>query len=102
MVWGKAVEDTIGLNSFYESKKNEYLWNERVEASIYTCSSLAIAKQVRKAIYRKQRNQIENSDIIKKINLSRGNLKQSSSLFQLPPSETKYREFINKSVELVK
>ncbi len=62
------MEDTVGLNSFYESKKNEYLWNERVEASIYTCSSLAIAKQVRKAIYRKQRNQIENSDIIKKIN----------------------------------
>ena len=52
-VWGKAVEDTIGLNNFYESKKNEYLWNERVEASIYTCSNLAIAKQVRKAIYQK-------------------------------------------------
>ena len=68
LVWGKAVEDTIGLNNFYESKKNDYLWNERVEASIYTCSNLAIAKQVRKAIYRKQRNQIENSDIIKKIN----------------------------------
>ena len=83
LVWGKAVEDTIGLNNFYESKKNEYLWNERVEASIYTCSSLAIAKQVRKAIYRKQRNQIENSDIIKKINKDNSlNLKIESGKFE--------------------
>tara|TARA_A100001388_G_scaffold277560_1_gene269498 strand:- start:8795 stop:9823 length:1029 start_codon:yes stop_codon:yes gene_type:complete len=32
-------------------------------------------------------------NIIKNINSSRGNAKQSSSLFDLPPSENKYREF---------
>jgi len=83
LVWGKAVEDTVGLNNFYESRKNNYLWDERIEASIYTCSNIEIAKQVRKAIYRKQRNQIDDSDIIKKINKDNSlNLKIETGKFE--------------------
>jgi len=36
MVWSKAVEDTVGLEKFYEENKNNYMWGDRVEATIYT------------------------------------------------------------------
>jgi peptidyl-prolyl cis-trans isomerase SurA len=47
-VWSKAVKDTIGLQEFYQKNKNNYMWPERVEATIYTASDENIAKEVRK------------------------------------------------------
>lgn len=35
-VWNKAVEDTTGLNEYYERNKNNYMWNERVKAIVLT------------------------------------------------------------------
>ncbi|MBO7287083.1 MAG: peptidylprolyl isomerase [Bacteroidales bacterium] len=35
-VWNKAVEDTIGLNEYYERNKNNYMWNDRVRAIVVT------------------------------------------------------------------
>ena len=45
-VWSKAVKDTAGLKQFYESNKSNYMWTERVDAVVYSCSNAAIAKQV--------------------------------------------------------
>lgn len=50
MVWTKALKDTAGLKSFYESTKTSYLYPERCQASIYTCSTKDVAKKVRKMI----------------------------------------------------
>jgi len=36
MVWSKAVNDTIGLQEYYEKNKTKYMWDTRVDASIYT------------------------------------------------------------------
>ena len=47
-VWSKAVKDTTGLHEFYEKNKSNYMWGVRVEATIYTCSDVAVAKEVRK------------------------------------------------------
>ena len=47
-VWSKAVKDTAGLREFHEKNKMNYMWGERVDASIYTCASSDISKQVRK------------------------------------------------------
>ena len=33
-VWNKAVEDTTGLNEYYERNKDNYMWNERVKAIV--------------------------------------------------------------------
>lgn len=47
-VWSKAVKDTVGLQKFYDDNKANYMWPERVEAVIYTCSDANVAKEVRK------------------------------------------------------
>lgn len=47
-VWSKAVKDTVGLKEFYEANKNNYMWNDRLDATIYTCANASIASETRK------------------------------------------------------
>lgn len=47
-VWSKAVKDTAGLKDFYEKNKFNYMWADRLEATIYTCANADIASQTRK------------------------------------------------------
>lgn len=49
-VWTKAVKDTAGLRTFYEANKNNYLWPERAEASVYSCKDAATAKKLHKML----------------------------------------------------
>jgi len=64
MVWSKALKDTAGLKSFYGIHKNEYMWPERCEASIYTCSTKEVANEVRKMMKEKK----ADKDILADIN----------------------------------
>jgi peptidyl-prolyl cis-trans isomerase SurA len=50
MVWSKALKDTAGLKKFYEGAKNNYMWPERADASVYTCADAKTSKEVRKMI----------------------------------------------------
>ena len=47
MVWSKAVKDTVGLDEYYEQHKADFMYPVRYDADIFTCSSAAVAKQVR-------------------------------------------------------
>ncbi|PKP49177.1 MAG: peptidylprolyl isomerase [Bacteroidetes bacterium HGW-Bacteroidetes-11] len=38
-IWSKAVKDTTGLQEFYASNKTNYMWDQRVDATIYTINS---------------------------------------------------------------
>ena len=49
-VWQQAMRDTIGLENFYEQHRNDYLWDERVEAQIYTIQDSKSAKKIRKSL----------------------------------------------------
>ncbi len=64
-VWTKAVKDTTGLKSFYEMNKYKYMWQNRVDASIYTCANEKVAKTVKKLV----KKGISNDSIMKKINV---------------------------------
>ena len=50
MVWSKAVKDTAGLSAYYETNKQKFMWPERAQVVIYTCSNADIAKKVRKML----------------------------------------------------
>tara|TARA_B100000809_G_scaffold167875_1_gene165241 strand:+ start:1661 stop:3643 length:1983 start_codon:yes stop_codon:yes gene_type:complete len=68
-VWSKAVKDSAGLYAFYEENKSNYMWDKRVEATIYTCSDAAVAKSVTKLIKKKGKKAYTNDDILKMINI---------------------------------
>ncbi|MCX6252024.1 MAG: peptidylprolyl isomerase [Bacteroidetes bacterium] len=65
-VWSKAVKDTIGLKDFYDKNKNNYMWDERVEASVYMLKNPqpAKAQMVRNFI----KDGLADKDILKEIN----------------------------------
>lgn len=48
MVWSKAVKDTTGLAAFYEANKNNYMWDDRVEATVYTFKDSMAITQIEK------------------------------------------------------
>jgi peptidyl-prolyl cis-trans isomerase SurA len=36
-VWSKAINDTTGLEAFYEISKTKYMWKERINYQVYNC-----------------------------------------------------------------
>ena len=48
-VWSKAVSDTLGLTSFYESHKTDYMWGPRYEAMLISCTEDADLAGITKA-----------------------------------------------------
>ena len=67
-VWSKAVEDTIGLQAYYEANKADYYLENRVDATIYRCIDLATAKKVKREIYKKNRNATTDDKILEMAN----------------------------------
>jgi peptidyl-prolyl cis-trans isomerase SurA len=65
MVWSKAVKDTTGIEEFYQKNKNNYLWGERCDATIYTCSNAKVAADLKKQI---EKGKKPANDIITEIN----------------------------------
>lgn len=49
-VWQKAMRDSTGLESFYASNSSNYMWDERVDASIYQVSDEDQLKKIRKSV----------------------------------------------------
>ncbi|MGB0423221.1 MAG: peptidylprolyl isomerase [Flavobacteriales bacterium] len=49
-VWSKAVKDSTGLAAFYESNKNQFMWQDRAKSTIYTVKNEKLAKKVRSMI----------------------------------------------------
>lgn len=47
-VWSMAAKDTVGLEKYYNEHKTEYMWDERVDASVYTVTDPAVLKDVKK------------------------------------------------------
>ncbi|NBL64430.1 peptidylprolyl isomerase [Flavobacterium sp. NST-5] len=49
-IWEKAKTDSIGLQKFYESRKNQYQWNNRVEATVLSSTKADFMKNVQKML----------------------------------------------------
>lgn len=50
MVWSKSVEDTAGLNKFFQANRDKYMWGERAELQQFTCKDEKVAAKARKMI----------------------------------------------------
>lgn len=47
-VWNKAIENTEGLTRFYEQHAGQYVWNERINLSVYTFRNEDYLKKVKR------------------------------------------------------
>lgn len=63
-VWSKAVKDTTGSKEYYEKNKTHYMWEERADASVYTCNNEKVAAQVRSLMKKKK----SEKDILAEVN----------------------------------
>jgi len=63
-VWSKAVKDTVGLEAFYQKNKNNYRWDTRLDASIYTVKNPQAVQKVRNFL----KSGLSDKDIQKELN----------------------------------
>jgi peptidyl-prolyl cis-trans isomerase SurA len=45
-VWKKALKDTAGLEKYYNTHKNEHMWGQRVDATLYYCENDSLSNIV--------------------------------------------------------
>jgi peptidyl-prolyl cis-trans isomerase SurA len=65
MVWNKAMKDTIGLQQFYDSNKENYQWGNRVDAEIFECYSDEFANAAYELL---QNDTIQSAGVVSEIN----------------------------------
>jgi len=65
-IWSKAVKDSTGLEAFYEQNKNKYMWDTRLDATVYTfnTSDDALLASARKAM----KSGITDNELLELIN----------------------------------
>lgn len=63
-VWSKAVKDTVGLQHYYETNMNNYLWDQRLEVSLFTIKDPSVVKSLKKLI----KKGLQDQEILGKLN----------------------------------
>jgi peptidyl-prolyl cis-trans isomerase SurA len=63
-VWSKAVKDTVGLEAYYQKNKNNYKWDTRLDASIYTVKDTKAVQKVKNFI----KSGLSDTDLLKEMN----------------------------------
>jgi peptidyl-prolyl cis-trans isomerase SurA len=63
-VWGRAVRDTAGLESFHAANAGKFMWDTRYEADIYTCANATVSKKVRGLLGKNKRG----ADLVNAVN----------------------------------
>lgn len=68
-VWSKAVEDTLGLEAYYEANKDEYMYQERVNGPVYRAKTQEVADRVREMLEDGQSNDAIEKEVNKESQL---------------------------------
>ncbi len=89
-VWDKAVQDSTGLANFFAQNITKYQWQQRLDATIYTCASKEIAAQVRKEI---KKNGADLDKILANVN--------KSNPLNLTIKKAKFERGDNKTIDAI-
>lgn len=69
-VWEKAAKDTIGLNAYFERNLSKYIWESRVNATIYNASSSKTIDEITAMIVQNDSISLSLEVLLKKYNAS--------------------------------
>ncbi|MDG2059329.1 MAG: peptidylprolyl isomerase [Flavobacteriales bacterium] len=94
MVWTKAMEDTVGLQKYFETNRENYVWGDRVEANIYTCADYKVVSKLKRLLWKKSKNMVTIKDMQESIN--------KDSPMNLQINSSKYSKGDNKFADQVK
>lgn len=99
LVWSKAIKDTTGLEAFLEKNKEDYRWDRRVEATVYSAVNDKVASEVKKMIKKEK----SVTDITEEINQpSQLNLKYEQKKFLKGENEivdqVEWKEGVSKNI----
>lgn len=64
-VWSYAIKDTAGLRKYHESHKDEYMWDDRVDAEIFTSKSKKVIKKAYKLV---KKGELRSDSIVNYLN----------------------------------
>ncbi len=60
-VWNKALSDSTGLQKFYDKNKNDYKWEERLDATIFTFDKdVTITSKMRKLLKKGKEEKVKD------------------------------------------
>jgi peptidyl-prolyl cis-trans isomerase SurA len=99
-VWSYSVKDTAGLLKFYEANKQNFMWEDRVKARIFTSTDQKVIKKAYKLV---KKGDIQSDSIVNYLNAdSQLNCDLESGLFETESheilSKTIYKKGVNKPV----
>ena len=78
------MEDTIGLQYFFEANQEKYVWSDRVEANIFTCSDYKVVSKLKRLLWKKNKGMITMEELQESINQdSPLNIQVNSKKFSL-------------------
>lgn len=63
-VWNRSITDSIGLEEFYQNNKNNYMWQERADATIFTLYKDLDSKKALKIIKKAYKKNKTNAEIL--------------------------------------
>lgn len=96
-VWSKASNDSTGLMKFYQDKKENYRWGERVHYAIYTCADEKQLAKANKMVAARKLKGFKPEDIVNKLN--KGKLPQVKLKYQVANIDDKdiagYKSWVN-------
>ena len=65
-VWSKAIQDTVGLEKFYQENKNSYMWDYRYDVRVYECKDAKVLNSAMKLFNKKKSEEFILAKINKK------------------------------------
>ncbi len=82
-VWSKAANDSVALKDYYNKNKDNYMWDERWDGSIYYCSNEQTKNTVSKIINKKSfGKKITNDKLLEQLNMEEEVLRIESNIFE--------------------
>ena len=82
-IWSKAANDSIALREYYKKNKNNYMWDERWDGSIYYCSNEQTKTTVSKIINKKSfGKKLNNDNLLEQLNSKEEVLRIETGIFE--------------------